>query len=173
MRFDGVSWLPMSTPTTARLSALWGSGHDNIIAVGEQGTILRFDGTGWSVVPSPSTANLTAVWGASAENVFIVGEITPEVSHVILHFDGRAVTTMHQGDNALLGIHGTGPDRVYAVGAKRWGDTVTGSVFRFDGTRWSEESVGISQFLWDVWVNPDGSYIAVGPNGTILQRPGH
>jgi hypothetical protein len=162
----------MGTPTTARLSGLWGSAHDNIIAVGQQGTILHFDGTAWSVVPSPTTASLNAVWGASADNVFIVGEIELEVSHVILHFDGATVSTMHQGEKALLGIHGSGPDRVYAVGAKRNGDSVSGGVFRFDGIGWAEVSVGVSQFLWDVWVNPDGSYIAVGPGDTVINRSG-
>jgi len=26
--------------------------------------------------------------------------------------------------------------------------------------------------LWDVWANPDGSYIAVGPDDTIINRSG-
>ena len=172
LHFDGISWQSMSTPTTARLSGLWGSAHDNIIAVGQQGTILHFDGTAWSIVPSPTTASLNAVWGASADNVFIVGEIELEISHVILHFDGVTASIMHQGEKGLLGINGTGPDRVYAVGAKRNGDGVSGGVFRFDGIRWTEVSVGVSQFLWDVWVNPDGSYIAVGPDDTIINRSG-
>ena len=172
LHFDGTAWAPMSTPTTARLNALWGSAHDNIIAVGDQGTILHFDGVAWSLLPSPITADLNAVWGAAADDVFIVGEVTSEISHAILHFDGRTVTTMHEGDKALLGIHGTGPDRVYAVGAKRNSSSVTGGAFRFDGVTWKEQPVGVGQFLWDVWVNPDGSYIVVGPDDTIVKRTG-
>jgi hypothetical protein len=172
LHFDGLSWQTMSTPTSARLSGLWGSGHDNIIAVGDQGTILRFDGTAWSIVPSPTTASLNAVWGASANDVFIVGETTLEKSHVILHFDGTTVTVMHQGDKALLGLHGTDHNRVYAVGAKRNDSSVSGGIFRFDGVRWSEAPVGVSEFLWDVWVNPDGSIITVGPDDIIITRSG-
>jgi len=172
LHFDGTVWAPMASPTTARLNGLWGSAHDNVIAVGDQGTILRFDGAVWSLVPSNSTAQLNAVWGAAPDNVFIAGEVTPEKSHVILHFDGRAVSTMHEGDKTLLGIHGTGPDRVYAVGARRNDSSVTGGAFRFDGTAWSEQPVGVGQFLWDVWVNPDGSYIVVGPEDTIVKRTG-
>lgn len=170
MHFDGTSWQPMSTPTTARLSGLWGTAHDNIIAVGQQGTILHFDGTAWSLVPSPTTASLNAVWGSSADNVFIVGETELEVSHTILHFDGTTVGIMHEGDMALLGIHGTGPDRVYAVGAKRSGDGISGGVFRFDGVGWNKVSVGVSQFLWDVWVGSDGGYTIVGPDDTVVSR---
>ncbi len=172
LHFDGTAWAPMTTPTTARLKSLWGSAHDNVIAVGDQGTILHFDGAAWSLVPSPTTAQLNAVWGAAADNVFIVGETTLESAHVILHYDGHAVTTMHEGDKALLGIHGTGPDRVYAVGARRNESSVTGGAFRFDGTSWIEQSVGVGQFLWDVWVNPDGSYVVVGPDDTIVKRIG-
>jgi len=172
LHFDGVTWQPMPTPTTAALKGLWGSAHDDVLAVGDLGTILRFDGMAWSLIPSPTTADLTAVWGASADNVFIAGVVTSEVSHVILHFDGSNVTVMHEGDKALLGLHGAGPDCVYAVGAKRGSGGVSDGVFRFDGTRWHEGSAGVSQFLWDVWANPDGSYIAVGPDDTIARRSG-
>ena len=172
LHFDGTSWAPMTTPTTTRLKGLWGSAHDNVMAVGDQGTILHFDGAVWFLVDSPTTAALNAVWGATADNVFIVGEVTPETSHIILHFDGGAVTTLHEGDKALLGIHGSGPDRVYAVGARRNESSVTGCAFRFDGTAWSEQPVGVGQFLWDVWVNPDGSYFVVGPEDTIVKRTG-
>jgi hypothetical protein len=171
LHFDGTSWQPMSSPTQARLTALWGTAHDNVLAVGEQGTVLRYDGTAWSILPTPTQANLRAVWGSSPDNVFIVGEVMSEVSHVILRFDGTSVTTVHEGETALLGIHGASADRVYAVGAKRTGDSISAGVFRFDGTSWSEQSIGVHEFLWDVWVNPDGSYTAVGPDDTIFQQP--
>ncbi len=172
VHFDGTGWAPMASPTTSRLNGMWGSTRDNVIAVGDQGTILRFDGSVWSQVPSPTTAQLNAVWGAAPDDVFIAGEVTPEASHVILHFDGRTVTPMHEGDKTLLGLHGSGPDRVYAVGARRNDSSITGGAFRFDGSTWREEPVHVSQFLWDVWVNADGSYVVVGPDDTIVKRTG-
>ncbi len=168
LHFDGVAWLPMSTPTRARIKGLWGSSHDNVIAVGDEGTILRFNSGHWYLLPSPTTAQLNAVWGAAADNVLIVGEVIPEVSHVILRFDGQAVSVVHEGDKALLGIPGSAADRSYAVGARRNDSSISGGVFRYDGATWTEQSVHVGQFLWDVWVDPDGSYTLVGPEDTIV-----
>jgi hypothetical protein len=171
LHFDGITWTPMPSPTQVMLRALWGTAPNHVLAIGEQGTLLRYDGTTWSSVPTHTQANLNALWGSSSDHVFIVGEVTSEVSHIILHFDGTNVTTMHEGQKTLLGIHGSGPEQVYAVGAERTSDRINAGVFRFDGTRWNEEPINVQQFLWDVWVKPNGSYTAVGPNGTLVQRP--
>jgi hypothetical protein len=172
LHFDGVAWQPMTSPTTNGLKGMWGTTHDNVIAVGAQGTIVRYDGAAWSLVPSPTTAELNAVWGSSATDVFIVGDTAPGIAHVILHFDGNAVTVMHEGESGLRGIHGTGPDRVFAVGGTRGVDRDSGSVLRFDGATWRAQPVAVDQRLWDVWVNPDGSAILVGPGNTIVELPG-
>lgn len=40
LHFDGSKWVPVQSGTSAALRGIWGSGADNIVAVGD-GTILR------------------------------------------------------------------------------------------------------------------------------------
>jgi hypothetical protein len=56
------------TPLTGRtpetnVMDVWGSGPDDIYAVGFNGTILHFDGAAWSEMDSVSEADLSGVWG--------------------------------------------------------------------------------------------------------------
>jgi hypothetical protein len=150
------------------LHDVWGVSADSVFAVGEGGAIVHFDGRAWSSLESPIAANLSAVWGSSAEDVFIVGETEPEQAHAILHYDGVSVTVVEQGDRALLGVHGTAADHVVAVGGKRVGSRVEAAILKFDGSEWSDVPTGIDTFLWDVWVDADGSgYTVVGPEDTL------
>ena len=50
LHFDGVSWGPMDSGTTADLYAVSGSGSDDVVAVGDAGTVLRYDGVAWTRV---------------------------------------------------------------------------------------------------------------------------
>ncbi len=45
------------------LHGVWGSGPDDVFAVGDLGTILHYDGHDWDMMPSGTDANLYAVWG--------------------------------------------------------------------------------------------------------------
>jgi hypothetical protein len=169
--FDGA-WHAWETPTRAELRAVWGSSATDVYAVGAGGTILHHDGTSWTLEDCPTTADLNDVWGSSATNVYAIGETLAEQSHVILHYDGTAWTVAHEGEAALLGIHGSGPDCVYAVGGKRNGSAIDGTVFLYDGTAWARQPVIAEQFLWDVWAMPDCSFYAVGPEDTVIHGAG-
>ena len=62
-------------PQYATLSGVWGSSANDVIAVGQYGTILHYDGTRWSPMPTSGTWQwLTSVWGSSANDVFAVGD---------------------------------------------------------------------------------------------------
>jgi len=62
----------------------------------------------------------------------------------------------------LLGVGGTGPSDVWAVGAQ-------GQVLSFDGCEWISHESGVSADLW--WVHPfkDGPVMIAGSDGTILK----
>jgi hypothetical protein len=173
--FDGSVWARQESPVAQDLHDVWGTADDDVFAVGSAGALLHFDGSSWrSLEPPPelaATASLNAVWGSSAEDVFVVGEAEPEQSHVILHYDGVAFRVVHEGDRGLLGVHGAGPGRVVAVGGKRVGSGIEAEILSFDGSDWTEVPSSAGTFLWDVWVDADGSgYTVVGPEDTILHQ---
>jgi len=64
----------MTSGTTNRLTAVWGSSATDVFAVGWGGTILHYDGTSWQLMTSGTGNNFNAVWGSSATDVFAVGE---------------------------------------------------------------------------------------------------
>jgi hypothetical protein len=56
------------------LTGLWGSGVDQVFAVGGSGTLVRRRGDVWERVPVPTTRTLTAVAGSGPDRVWAVGE---------------------------------------------------------------------------------------------------
>lgn len=98
-------------PTFQSLNAIWGSGPDDVFAVGDAGTIVHWDGASWTRHASGTTEHLTGVSGLSASDVYAVG-----LGGTILHYDGEAWAAEASGTtSALLGIACVGAT-VWAVG---------------------------------------------------------
>jgi hypothetical protein len=72
---------PNTGAGTTAIRAMWSSGDNFVIAVGDGGMILRFDGTTWTKMTSNVTTHLRAVWGTSPTNVYAVGD-----NATILHY---------------------------------------------------------------------------------------
>jgi len=112
-------WLGSNSNTRDDLEAVWGSGPDDVWAVGRRGTIRHTTrgAATWTVTASPTTSDLHAVWGSGPKDVWAVGD-----SGTIVHFDGTswapATLAMPNGDLAtnLYGVWGSGPDDVWIVG---------------------------------------------------------
>jgi hypothetical protein len=83
--FDGASWVSKNLDGMTDLEAAWGTGPDNVWAVGPSGMLLRFDGAAWTTSPAARLKyRAKAIWGASAYDFYIVGEGTG-------HSDFRAI----------------------------------------------------------------------------------
>jgi len=103
----------MNSGMTWRLYGVWGTGPNNVYAVGEYGKIRHYDGSSWSWVSSGTTDVLRAVWGSGPNDVFAVGD-----HGTILHYDGMAWSEMRSGTpQQLCGVWGSGPEDVFAVGS--------------------------------------------------------
>ena len=59
-------------PQGNSLGDVWGSGPDDVFAVGA-GTILHYDGTTWTNMASNSKMGGGAVWGSGPNDVYAVG----------------------------------------------------------------------------------------------------
>ena len=89
-----------------RLRGIWGSGPDDLFAVGEKGVALRYDGRSWSRIPTGfEDKELRAVFGMSPTEVYAVGE-----SGLVLRFDGSGWSQVRSPTEAyLLGLN-AGPN---------------------------------------------------------------
>lgn len=93
---------------------MWGSGPEDLIAVGDSGTAARFDGRRWYPLETGTTRNLRAVWGTGPTDVYAVGE-----DGVALRWDGARWASINlPTEEWLLGIWGAG-GVVYSVGTTR------------------------------------------------------
>jgi len=71
-RADGGSTRSRSTEL-AMLRRLWGSGPDDLWAVGDRGLVVHFDGRTWRKVPSGTSADLLGMAGRERGDAWIVG----------------------------------------------------------------------------------------------------
>jgi hypothetical protein len=74
----GGAWGPIANHTTVTLNSIWGSGKNDVYAVGYFGAVRHWDGTTWSVSQiavngTPIYKVLQSVHGSSANDVWAVG----------------------------------------------------------------------------------------------------
>jgi photosystem II stability/assembly factor-like uncharacterized protein len=64
LHHDGSAWAQVPSDTDADLISLWGTGPDEIVAVGgrDAGTIVRWDGSAWASAVIPGIPGLNGVW---------------------------------------------------------------------------------------------------------------
>jgi len=123
-----------SLPAQSSLSAIWGSGPNDIWAVGDGSAAVHWDGRSWTAVPFgvELVAGLNAIWGSGPRDVFVVGG-----GGVILHFDGTSWARMTSPvDAELIAVSGRGSRDVYAV-AQSDNDQVAAQLLHYDGNAWS------------------------------------
>jgi hypothetical protein len=166
--FDGQVWSVVYNHKTgsARLPDLRAVGTragDDVIAVGDSGTMVRFTGgESWTFEQSGTTMNLKAVWLDRASRAsFVVGD-----GGTILFSNGSGWGAQSSGTTqTLYAVWGASASDVFAVGDN-------GTILHFDGTSWTAQSSGTTQSLRGVWGDSRGSVFAVGVASTILHYAG-
>jgi hypothetical protein len=102
------------------LHAIWGTGANDVWAVGDKGTIRHIanaNAVRWDIVPSPTSELLRAVWGSGPNDVWAVGD-----NGAIIHWDGKewkpsvAAFQVNKKKPDLHGVWGSGPNDVWIVG---------------------------------------------------------
>jgi hypothetical protein len=197
LHYDGSTWSPMSSGTTACLMDVWGSSSTDVFAVGSYydgdgswvSATLHYDGSTWSTMEIGTTNSLRGVWGSSGSDVFAVGYGT------IRHYDGSTWASMDTETTTgpssvslepvsetisspmsivttayLDGIWGSSGTDVFAVGGPApWSP---GKILHYDGTTWSAMEGGTTNSLLGVWGSSSHDALAVGLRGTILHYDG-
>jgi hypothetical protein len=146
----------------ADLAAVWGSGPDDVWAVGYN-MIVHWDGTTWSISPA-NVGPLDSVWGSSRTDVWAVGDLG-----AVFHYDGTLWLPADAGTSAALnGVWGSGAGDVWAVGEQDAG----GLVLHWDGKAWSRSDIidaGLNA-VWGssglVWAAGNANHISEYKNGS-------
>ena len=166
LHYDGQSWNTVYTFADNQerldLHAIASRVGNDVMAVGDKGSIVHYDGANWNLQTSGTTSNLRAVWGDPATPAFFaVGD-----GGTILYYDGSAWHAQTSGATVpLYAVWGTSASNVYAAGA-------SGTILHYDGTSWSAQTSGSTQTLRGIWASSASSVFAVGDSSTILRYDG-
>jgi hypothetical protein len=87
-----AGWTPVAVPTSADLTAVWGSGSGDVWAVGDAGTAIHWNGSAWTAWRTATTGDLSAISGSGPDNVWAVSP-GPSTGQVI-RFDGTSWSVM-------------------------------------------------------------------------------
>lgn len=167
MHFDGQAWAEVPLPELDRtppkaLFKVWGTGPDNVIAVGGRGVLLRYDGSSWSQETVGTGDDLISLWGSGPEEIAVVGGRS---GGVLSRWDGDTWQTEDLlGLPGLNGIWMSPAGEVQVVGNR-------GSVARVGagGFGFERDQSGTLLVLHAVWSAPGGPLFAVG--GSLDMAP--
>jgi hypothetical protein len=144
----------MTSNTKLPLWGVWGSGPNDVFAVGGDGTtgvVDHWDGTQWAPIPVGSPGGIPgplteafSVWSSAPDDVYVAGQ------DGLLHFDGQAWSFVTVGNITqwFNAVSGSGRNDVF-VG------TAFQGIYHWDGATWSLTGGGTG--------GPNGIW-AIGPN---------
>lgn len=117
LHYDGQAWEQQLAGTGNDLISLWGTGPDDIVAVGGRsiGTVARFDGTSWSAEEIGRIAGLNGVWMHDGGDAAIVGNLGASAVLRPPQFDFEPETS-GAGILVLHGVYGFASGERIAVG---------------------------------------------------------
>jgi len=110
--WDGAVMTPadMSKVGSDSWNGVWGSGRDDVYAVGDGGAIAHWNGASWSRMTSGTTGRLLAVHGSSAGDVFAGGD------DILLHLHNGAWEPIYLGGFTTIRALWVTPRRVFVGG---------------------------------------------------------
>ena len=155
-KYDGSTWTPIIAAPYSAVD-LWGNSSTDVWAWGD-GKVYHYDGSSWQSVFF--TLNLTDMWGASAAEMWSTKK-SPGGMHRFV--SGGWIDYPIPGlTQDLNGVHGTSATNIYAVGNN-------GTMLHYDGAYWTILTVLTNKDLFAVYAADDGTVVAVGEGGTIIE----
>ncbi len=164
LQWEGAEWIRRDLPALdveiKALFKVWGTGPDNVWAVGQRGVLMHYDGSAWTQVPSGTNKDLISLWGTGPDDILAVGG---RANGILARYDGTSwATQVLEGQPALNGIW-MAPDGVATiVGARGFAASVP-SGFEFERVVTDTRTL-----LHGVW-GTEGYQVTVG--GTLDGAP--
>jgi hypothetical protein len=141
-RKQGLEWQTVEHPIQRAVTAIHGTGSDNVWTIGLAGAAFHFDGTAWT----DHSADLRAAAQVDLD------EPCYEVS--------------------LSGVFSLGPNDTWAVGYANPSELGAALVLHYDGTSWTRHAVDARDYIFDVWAAGPDDVWAVGASGALLHYDG-
>ncbi len=183
---DDVEWYRVDTkhPLGLGLASVWGSGPDDVWAVGAAGSVIHWDGSVWVSVPIDTKLSLQAVHGTGPHDVWVVA-----TANMIFHSNGFAsgsaqwtrVTSVWEPPyefatpGTLNAIWASSPNDVWTIGKHRTYsfdssfNTIIESAWRTvvtdDGIEWTSISAFDSHNVNSMWGSGPDDVWVVGSKG--------
>lgn len=159
IRYDGAAWHNEIQGGGAELFDIAVLPGGDAVAVGASSTdsaslIVTRHGSSWAKSTLAQPAYLRAVWADAGGELFAVGYFG-----ALWHYAGGQWQSLSAGaatDESFNDVWGTSPKNVYAVGS-----IASGTIFRYDGSSWSEVWQGKSA-LRSIWGSSATDIYAVG-----------
>lgn len=179
VHYDGSEWSDVNLPVKdLNITAVRGTGRDDVFLIYNDNEILHFDGTSWSTMNSNTSMPLNSMWCSASDDVWAVGGFEK-----IIHFDGNEWSSVSGGQpristylwgldennvyvghtSAIFHYDGAGFEEMpNAAGGLQstglWGTSPSqlisagrnGKIFHYDGARWNRAETQTSEHLWAV-----------------------
>ncbi|MDJ0766227.1 MAG: hypothetical protein QNJ97_24810 [Myxococcota bacterium] len=148
----------IQSPSSADLSAVWGTSINNIWVLGKHGVVFHYDGDTWSVPVYGISESLNCIDGLTANSVWIGGSDSDEVK--IYHLNDSQWVQIETGfTGSLESLWITEPDSVWLTG-KEIG-TAGGLIQHYDGTRWTQIETEL-RTVFGAWGSSNHTIFFVG-----------
>jgi hypothetical protein len=169
-------WTLLGEELDAALMSVWGSGGDDVWAVGadtgEGPLVVHFDGSELERLDTGARGDLWWVFGFRDGPVFAGGS-----DGLILRYEGGSFTAMETpGDGTVFGLWGANPGEMWAVGGAE-GGADGAFAWRLEGDTWAPaadfpEDIVDGHALWKVWGSGPDDVWMVGTAGVALHSVG-
>jgi hypothetical protein len=150
----------VTTQTFPTLWDVWGTGSDDVFAVGNGGAIIHWDGNTWTQKSGGATKDFFGL-GGNEDFLMVVGEEGECLASFEGGLDAQDVPTSAQL-NDVVSLVG---NEAIAVGEM-------GTILRHGTQGWVTENSGVFTTLRGVW-SDGASVVAVGDGGSTLHRVGN
>jgi hypothetical protein len=166
LEWDGDEWhrveLPPIDRTFRAFFKVWGTGPDNVYAIGGKGVILHFDGEAWVQEFAGTARDFVSLWGTGPNDIVAVGG---RVNGMVARWNG--VQWQHEVLPGQPGLNGVWLD----AGGLAWIVGARGRILRMKPNGFSIESDASENqiLLHGVFGADDGYRVTVG--GTLDERP--
>jgi len=162
------------------LSSVWGSGPNDVWAVGAKGSVIHWDGTTWASTPIETNYSLQSVYGTGPNDVWVVA--TSSLIYRSTGFSSGtakfvAETPLYENaqfpstEAPLLAVWATGPGDVWVAGKYR---ATKGALVETSwrtssgdgGVTWTSVSAfGNTNVIYGIWGNGTNDVWMVGSKG--------
>jgi hypothetical protein len=103
-------------PDAGALNAVWGSGPNDVHAVGDDGLMFDWDGQQWNRVIGTTGVVFTGLWGAGATEIYAVGTYRGDFSGLIMRNAGNGWIEDLHVPTGLFAVWGDDAGTRYAIG---------------------------------------------------------